>query len=176
MKKIRLIFIPVFLLSLACIVVSPVPTDAINSVGTSVSETLTALVPTTATATSPTVTLESGFISGHLSYPSDFIPPLRIVAWSVADGSYYYLDTPLNTFEYTLEVPAGTYNVIAYVIPAEGLPSDYAGGYTQMVPCGLSYGCDDHSLIPVTVEAGSTASNIDPGDWYATAPAFPPMP
>jgi hypothetical protein len=176
MKKVKFILIPVALICLACIIVSPVPTESIDSVGTSVSETLTALMPTLTEESSPTSTPESGFISGHLSYPSDFIPPLRVVAWNVEDGSYYYIDTTLNTFEYLLEVPAGTYNVIAYVLPAEGLPSDYAGGYTQMVPCGLAYGCDDHSLIPVTVEAGNTRSDIDPGDWYATAPAFPPMP
>ena len=45
-----------------------------------------------------------------------------------------------------------------------------------MVPCGLADGCNDHSFIDVTLTAGQTTTDIDPGDWYADAGTFPLMP
>jgi len=45
-----------------------------------------------------------------------------------------------------------------------------------MVPCGLADGCNDQSFIDVTVTAGSTTADINPGDWYADAGTFPPIP
>jgi hypothetical protein len=56
------------------------------------------------------------------------------------------------------------------------MDGSYAGGYTAMVTCGLSVGCEDHSLIDVTVESGKDTPNIAPGDWYAPDGFFPPMP
>ena len=134
---------------------------------------------------SPTVPA-TGRITGKLSYPSEFIPPLRVVAFSLTDGRAYYVDTAMNQLEYSLEVPVGTYYVVSYL--HEGTPGQtgqvdsytlgggpFAGGYTQMVPCGLAVGCEDHSLLPVTVIRGDTVT-ADPGDWYAPEGTFPPMP
>ena len=45
-----------------------------------------------------------------------------------------------------------------------------------MVPCGLQYGCNDHSLIDVVVPAGGQASGVDPADFYADPGTFPPNP
>jgi hypothetical protein len=116
----------------------------------------------------------TGSISGNLSYPSDFIPPLRVVAF-IADNpaTYFFVDTLLNQSEYTIsDLPAGGYHVVSYRIDDPIL----AGGYTQMVPCGLAANCSDHSLIDVMVSPGSTITGIDPGDWYADAGTFPAMP
>ncbi len=165
-NKTWLAFIPLALATLFC-TFSP-----------SVSPTLTALAPTPTDTPPPdpvVVLPETGYIAGHLSYPSEFIPPLRVVAWDAADMSYYFIDTA-NTGEYTIELPPGTYYIVAYVRSGDGVPIGYAGGYTQAVPCGLAVGCDDHTLIPVIVEAGETVYGIDPGDWYADPEAFPPMP
>lgn len=128
----------------------------------------------------------NGTITGRLSYPSEFIPPMRVVAFSLTDGKAYFVETARNQPEYSLDVPTGTYYVVSY--PHEGTPGrtgqvdsytleggSFAGGYTQMVPCGLAVGCDDHMLLPVTVTAGQTAT-ADPGDWYAPEGTFPPMP
>jgi hypothetical protein len=146
-----------------------------------VNETLTAmanitevLIPTIPPVpTLPTVQATGG-ISGHLSYPSDFIPPLRVVAFNAANTFiYYFLDTAPNQPDYAISgLPVGIYHVVSYRIDASPL----AGGYTQMVPCGLAYGCNDHSFIEVKVSAGQTTTGIDPGDWYAEAGTFPPMP
>lgn len=99
---------------------------------------------------------------------------MRVVAFDAANYSnYFYVDTLHGQAEYTIsELPAGMYHIVSYLMDSDTL----AGGYTQMVPCRLQAGCDDHSFIDVTVTAGQTTTDIDPGDWYADAGAFPPMP
>ena len=124
----------------------------------------------------PTATpgVQTGGIAGHLTYPGEFIPELRVVAFSVADSKAYSVDTVQNQSTYQiLDLPAGSYTVVAYVLdPASKL----SAGYSAAVPCGLTIACSDHSLLPVTVAAGRVTQGIDPGDWYARAGSFPPRP
>jgi len=150
--------------------VSPTPDE--NTVGNA-TPTVMAFVTDTLIPTSTPAVQATGSISGHLSFPSDFIPPLRVVAFDGVNTSiYYYVDTALNQIDYTITgLPAGVYHIVSYPRPGAS-----GAGYTQMVPCGLAYGCNDHSLIDVIVTAGQTTSGIDPGDWYADEGAFPPMP
>lgn len=128
----------------------------------------------------------SATITGKLSYPSEFLPPMRVVAFSLTDKKAYFVDTPKGQGQFSLNVPAGTYYLVSY--PHEGIPDNtgqtdsytlgggpFAGGYTQMVPCGLAAGCDDHTLLPITVTEGQTVT-ADPGDWYAPEGTFPPIP
>lgn len=132
------------------------------------------------------VDLPYGTITGHLSYPSEFIPAMRVVAFNLTNGKAYFVDTARGQGSYSISVPAGSYYVVSY--PYEGIAghtgqADYsalsggpfAGGYTQMVPCGLSVGCDDHTLLTVVVVTGQIVG-ADPGDWYAPVGTFPPMP
>jgi hypothetical protein len=168
----------------------PVTTDieaAVNATLTAVAAQASTVAPTAAATLGPTAvpTLsttpmssfpDTGTISGKLSYPASAIPPLRVVATSTVDGSINYTDLPANTFTYSLIVPVGTYKVIAYTLGGGGYPDGLPGGYTQMVPCGLSASCTDHTLIVVTVTAGATVVNVDPGDWYAPDGTFPPRP
>ncbi len=127
-----------------------------------------------------------GTITGNLSYPSEFIPAMRVAAFSLTNGEVYFLDTAKGQGVYSINVPPGTYYVVSY--PYQGVPGNtgqadsymlgggpYAGGYTNMVPCGLSAGCDDHALLAVVVERGQTVK-ADPGDWYAPEGTFPLMP
>ena len=51
-----------------------------------------------------------------------------------------------------------------------------AGGYTVAVLCGLTYGCDDHSLVPVEVLGGYLTPGVQVLDWYAPAGTFPKPP
>jgi hypothetical protein len=114
----------------------------------------------------------TGSITGSLSYPSDFIPPLRVFAFQVGSENYFYVDTVENQTTYQIDdLPAGYYQVVAYI-----LSGNYAGGYTQAVPCGLTVECTDHTLIDVPVNSGQTVTGVDPGDWYAPEGAFPPAP
>jgi hypothetical protein len=111
-------------------------------------------------------------IAGHLSYPSEWIPPLRVVAFDVNTMvAVETLDTLENDSFYTLTLPVGTYYVVAYTMDGA-----LAGGYSQAVPCGLTVACNDHSLVAVQVLANMSVPDIDPGDWYAPPGTFPPMP
>ena len=111
---------------------------------------------------------EMSLITGSLAYPSEFLPPLRVVAFDVNDLDNFYLTEVQSGGTYRLEVPPRTYYVLAYLISPEelGATPGLAGGYSEAVPCGLAVGCEDHSLIPVVVPPGETVEGIDPVDWY----------
>jgi hypothetical protein len=134
--------------------------------------------PTVAPSTPAPAT---GTVTGRLSYPSSFIPPMRVVFFSVPDGKASWVDTAMNQGTYSIDLLPGTYHVVAYpysadtyTAPAPGAGT-FAGGYTAAVPCGLTVDCTDHSLLPIAVTPGQTFS-ADPGDWYAPEGSFPSMP
>lgn len=121
-------------------------------------------------ATQGSKSLGTGAIRGDLSYPSEMIPPMRIVAFS-SDDSWYYVDVQ-NASSYEIAgLPAGTYTVVAYPLGTEA--SNFSGGYSQAVLCGLNADCIDHTLVKVQVDSGSTLEGINPGDWYAPEGSFP---
>ena len=165
MKKL-LVFLPVLVAILAC--------NFIASAGLAV------------TPTPEPSPVAGGTITGKLSYPSEFLPPMRVGAFSLTDKKAYFVDTAKGQGQFSLKVPVGTYYLVSYTY--EGVAGNtgqvdsytlgggpFAGGYTQMVPCGLAVDCDDHTLLPIPVAGGQTA-NADPGDWYAPEGTFPPMP
>ena len=43
---------------------------------------------------------KSGVISGRLAYPSENIPPLRVVAFNLSTGAYFWVETVQNQFQY----------------------------------------------------------------------------
>jgi hypothetical protein len=113
-----------------------------------------------------------GIIRGRLSYPSEFLPAERVIAFRAATME---IEADVTTAEgqgqYELSVAPGDYFIVAYTLDGR-----LSAGYSQAVPCGLSASCSDHSLILVHVNAGQTVNDIDPQDWYAAADAFPAMP
>lgn len=114
-----------------------------------------------------------GAISGKLSYPSEQIPPLRVIAFDRANNAYHWVDTTANqqTFEITNLLP-GNYSVVAYE-RTNGL----AGGYTEAVKCGSTLACSEsHNLVIIHVDPGLTVKDINPADWYAPAGTFPSDP
>jgi hypothetical protein len=128
-------------------------------------------------AVAPPANAGVGGIAGTLMYPSSGIPALRIVAFQKGSNAYFFIDTIVGQSSYSIgDLPPGTYNVVAYVKVGGGYNSGPAGGYSQMVPCGLKYGCNDHTLIDVAVTAGNTTMGVDPTDFYADPGAFPPNP
>lgn len=112
----------------------------------------------------------AGAITGNLSYPSEGIPPLKVVAFDVGTQTpVTSVDTVAGQTTYSLPVPPGIYFVVAYTLDGQ-----LAGGYTKAVQCGLSVECTDHSLLPVPAAHGIAMDGIDPADWYAPAGSFPP--
>jgi hypothetical protein len=127
-----------------------------------------------------------GVVTGNLSYPSEFIPAMRVAAFSLTNGKAYFLDTARGQAVYSISLPPGTYYVVSY--PYEGIPGytgrvdsytlgggSFAGGYTKAVQCGLTVECIDNQLVSVVVQAGGRVV-VSPADWYAPEGSFPKMP
>ena len=111
-----------------------------------------------------------GSISGSLSYPSEFLPGLLVIAYRSGTTEYYSISTMDSQAAYQIDnLPPGTYHVVAYY-------QTLSAGYSQAVPCGLSVNCTNHSLIDVIVVAGSVTMDVNPTDWYAPAGTFPAKP
>ncbi len=112
-----------------------------------------------------------GTIEGSLSYPSSFIPRDMKVCAQTLDGAKKYCtadhikDSKYTSGEgYKLSVPAGTYQVYAYITKTDG--TDWKAFYNKFVTCGLAVTCTSHEKINVEVKVGATVTNIDPQDWY----------
>ena len=176
MKKLFLL-LPMILTLLACgpVVVQTQPTQDVSAI---VNATLTAVAQNNQPAAMPVTSVpqgvEFGSIAGSLTFPSETLPVLRVVATKTDYSQTYYVDTLANQNTYQIDnLPAGSYTVVAYTFLADGKPSNTGGAYTQAVACGLSTNCTDHTLIPVTVTAGQIARGIDPGDWWTPQGALP---
>ena len=121
-------------------------------------------------------TPRAGSISGTISYPSEWIPPLRIYALTEGGRAHFAVTTTENQNRFTIQgIPAGKYFVVAYPISKADAPLE-AGAWTQFVQCGMTTQCHDHSLIPVAVTAGKTATGVKVEDWDAPPGTFPPEP
>ena len=119
---------------------------------------------------SPSLEPQTGTIEGSLSYPSEGIPEnLKICAEDIETKKQYCTDKHLksSTYQYgqgyQLQVPAGKYEVFAF-LPENPETKAY---YSEFVTCGLSINCPSHQPISVTVSVGELINNIDPQDWYA---------
>jgi len=131
-------------------------------------------LPTLPEISAPLNAVITGSIAGQLSYPSEGIPPLYVVAFDANSSAYYWVATVQNQNTYQIDnLPPAIYLVVAY--PAAN-PGSFAGGYSQAVPCGMAVQCTDHSLIPVIVTNGQVSQGVNPQDWYANPGDFPAYP
>ncbi len=167
--RIRLLLMIALVLAACAAPATPVPAG--TPTGSGITPISTATLPRPGDSPIPA----TGAIAGHLSYPSEVIPELRVTAFSAADVSVFrYVDTVPNQANYQIDgLQPGRYHVVAYVLD---LVNQHAGGYTRMVPCGLLSTCTDHALLDVEVLPGKTTGDVDPADWYAPEGTFPPMP
>ncbi len=125
----------------------------------------TSTTPTAIPATA-TPQVRNGALSGSLSFPSEGIPALRIVAMNPLTGVYYWQNTAAGQNFYRFDdIAPASYYVLAYDIANPS--KSFFGAYSQFVPCGLTAACTDHTLIAVEVKAGEETKNINPADWYA---------
>lgn len=100
----------------------------------------------------------TGGVSGDIIYIRDTIPELRVFAFSVTTGYWYWVYTQDGQAFYTLsELPPGVYHLVAY--DAGGR----AGGHASA----------SHQLIDVTVKSGETTKGVNINDWEAPSGSFP---
>jgi hypothetical protein len=109
-----------------------------------------------------------GVIEGELKYPAGGVPAMTIYFLSTDGSQRFALDTEDGWNRYANELPIGEYYVFAKVAGDE---SGSGGGFTELVLCDMT--CDDHALIPVTIEEGVATREINIFDWYAPAGSFP---
>ncbi len=112
-------------------------------------------------------------INGHICYPSDYkIPAMTIYAKNITSNTSFSLTTEENDTSYVINnLPPGEYVVYAYTVDSvmgqyEEQREKAKGGYTYLVPCGLTTECKNHNLIPIQLESNKTVKHIDICDWY----------
>lgn len=114
----------------------------------------------------------TGSIAGTLIFPSESVPAMQVVAFSLNGSDWYVTSTVQGQSTFQIDnLPLGDYYIVAYLAG-----DDYGGGYTPAVVCGLSVDCTDHSLIAVNIQGGQVTTDVMPHDWYAPAGSFPPNP
>lgn len=145
-------------------------------------------VPETSAPASPS---QAGAITGRISYPSDFIPPVTVYAIGADDQRIWfsvefsgYGNPPRPTAQpgsepgtYRLTgVAPGKYWVVAY--RNDGQKPD-PGFYSRASEClrrTPGGPCPDESFVIVTVTAGQTTPNIDIVTWWPGSGLVPPPP
>lgn len=171
MRKIGFVLVTLSAFLISCLALAT-PTQDVDVIVQATFQAMTAQAPDATPEAAST-----GSLSGHLGYPSEAIPPLRVVAFDANSDNFYYIETTYNQSSYQITgLPVGTYHVVAYTLGGGSFPAGLAGGYTQAVPCGLSVNCTDHALIPIDVAGDQDTPNVSPTDWYFEENAFPPMP
>ena len=169
-----LILIPLTLLLTFC-AANPGPAAPTVDIAAIVNATLTAYVPEQGELAPVLPAPTGGSITGKLGYPSEAIPPLKVVAFLAGSGQYFSVETTLNQPSYRFDnLPEGKYNIVAYTLGSDSFPAGLAGGYTQAVLCGMGAECTEHTLVDVIVFSGEENSDVDILDWLQ--PGFPPMP
>ena len=125
-------------------------------------------MPTTSAASSG-----SGSIQGTLTFMTEIIPSMAVIAFRTdsAGFEYYYTVTKEGQSSYSISLPAGEYQVAVYLLSGK-----VVGAYTQAVPCGSAPGCTDHSPVTVTVLENEVKEGIDVPDWAAPVDALQPYP
>lgn len=166
-RKTFILFVVLAVLLSACGGGAPAPD--VDAIVQATFQALTAQAP----AATPVVEASSGGISGKLSYPSEGIPPLLVMALNVDTYDYYWVQTAQDQSTYQLDgLKPGIYHVVAYTLP----DGKMAGRYDQFYLCGLHQGCADDSWVDVQVQAGVITPDVDPGNWYGGPESYPPMP
>jgi len=106
----------------------------------------------------------TGALSGELSYGGEWIPPFKIVATNITTGENYFTKTKIDAKRYRISgLSPGSYTILAYPIKWK-VEAGLVSGFTYYVPCAGNQGCNDHRMLPVVIEAGAEAININPSD------------
>ena len=117
--------------------------------------------------------LPAATLGGRLSYPSEALPAMIVVARNTA-GATLTTETKAGQARYRLEVPAGTY--VVYAIPAGlttppgGLP--LRGAHTEYSVCGRDKArmqagrCQTGPLVEIRLGAADRRDDVDIDDWY----------
>lgn len=182
-----------FGLSMACLlgcsgpapdaVAGPAPAAALETPAPAAAAVAPAEAPIEAPAEAPAGTPASAEpgepalarLSGRVSYPSEYLPPMRVCALASDDpGTAHCEVTAENQAHYALSVPAGEWLLLAW--PQDAGTAGDPGLLSRASECLGTGGmdCSDHALQPVRVGAGEQREGLDINDWYYDPGEFPP--
>lgn len=118
--------------------------------------------PTPSPSPTPSPTLPANNVTGSICFPGEGIPEMSLYLEETINETLIELPVEAGQSTYEANVPPGTYIAYAWLL-------DFSRGglYSRAVPCGLESGCDDHSLLPFTVERETVTRGIDVCDWFA---------
>ena len=108
----------------------------------------------------PTLEALTGFASGRVCYPSEFIPAMTAYFVEIGTGDLTEIGIAENQSTYRVELPVGAYHAFAWVEDFQ-----IGGGYTAYVSCGYTENCTDHSLQAFEITGGQERTGIDLCDW-----------
>lgn len=121
----------------------------------------------TVTLAPSTVLSSTGRVTGKLFYPGAAIPAMTLYFENITDGVTTEFTIEPDQTSYDIELPPGDYYAYAW------LPDFKLGGAYST--CNENSACNTHDLVPVSVKAGHTSTNVDIYDWYANEPPrYPP--
>ncbi len=110
----------------------------------------------------------TGLVEGSICYPSEGIPPMNLYLQLAGSAEAVVIPIAQDQSSFSADVAAGTYTAFAW------LPDfSYGGSYSQMVVCGLTADCTDHSLVQFEVTAGATTAGVHVCDWYGSPGGAP---
>lgn len=115
----------------------------------------------------------NGTVTGKLCYPSEGLPSGKIVAKNLATNQEITQNYSGGVDTYTFDLPVGTYH-LKYTTPT--YLNGYYDSYSSCLNSGGTPECSgqqNRPLLPVTVESGKTASDINLCDFYYN-PSNPP--
>ncbi len=115
----------------------------------------------TATFT-PSPTLPANNVIGIICFPGGVIPEMTIYLEETENGTLVELPVESGQTTFKANLLPGTYIAYAWL-------KDFSRGglYSRAVPCGSGIECDDHSLLPFTIEMGEVIEGVDICDWFA---------
>ena len=114
-------------------------------------------------------------LRGRVSYPSEELPAMRVCAIATGDpGLGYCTDTAVNVPHYEVTLPGGTWWLLAWpqATGTVGDPGLLSAASDCLATGGT--GCDDHTLLEVTVDSGEVREGLDINDWYYDPRETPP--
>lgn len=118
--------------------------------------------PTPSPSPTASPTLPANNVTGRICFPGDDIPEMTLYLEETNNETLVELPVEAGQSAYEADLPPGLYIAYAWL-------KDFSRGglYSRAVPCGLESGCDDHSLLPFTVERETVTGGIDVCDWFA---------
>lgn len=109
-------------------------------------------------------------IKGMLCYPSDFLPSGEVIAKNTVTDETFTISVDGQAVNYQIQVEPGSYNLRYQAHASGNNPEAYISGY--YTKCAMESNVDvceaedGHDLIPVTVFAGETETDIKLCDFY----------